>query len=313
MSISEDEKLTGRFLFWKSQYDDHTIGMGKHFEEFRLILSKYETPLIWLINPYTLSTSTMKTRHFALIFIPLALLYYFHYLKPNVEKNQSTFMASIDLNEVNDTASKEGVYPRIFEVAFQNPEPITNKDRTFKLKAYQLGNIKLESGKIIACDPINMYNAEPFIHQFDKGEFPVQIAVAQFENDRRVAYSRIRFSNKKVMKWEFARRQGQVPRELIDSKIYCYPVDMGTGIFIDSVANHTFTKMPHPIWESTFVKVPNENNGLGFIKNFGPHKLATFSTGYGDGCYATYIGTDSTGEITTLLTDFGLVPWWKVK
>ncbi len=34
--------------------------------------------------------------------------------------------------------------------------------------------------------------------------------------------------------------------------------------------------------------------------------LATFTTGYGDGCYATYIGFDKEGHACQLLTDFEL-------
>jgi hypothetical protein len=45
------------------------------------------------------------------------------------------------------------------------------------------------------------------------------------------------------------------------------------------------------------------------IYKFGNHNLAAFSTGEGDGYYATYIGIDAKGETCRLLTDFGLFDW----
>jgi|GEM_PF-1178656 len=44
-----------------------------------------------------------------------------------------------------------------------------------------------------------------------------------------------------------------------------------------------------------------------------PVVTTTFQgTTYGDGCYATYIGFDKEGHPCQLLTDFGLVAWWRL-
>lgn len=45
------------------------------------------------------------------------------------------------------------------------------------------------------------------------------------------------------------------------------------------------------------------------LYDFNGHNLAAFSTGYGDGFYATYVGYDQKGKICRLLTDFGVVEW----
>ena len=47
------------------------------------------------------------------------------------------------------------------------------------------------------------------------------------------------------------------------------------------------------------------------LYNFNGHNIATFSTGLGDGHYATYVGYDEKGNICRLLTDFNLVGWWQ--
>jgi hypothetical protein len=69
-------------------------------------------------------------------------------------------------------------------------------------------------------------------------------------------------------------------------------------------------------WETVFSNeaAKNLHNNWEFVVyNFGGHNLACFSTGFGDGTYATYVGYDANGKICRLLTDFGLVIWWEKK
>jgi hypothetical protein len=46
------------------------------------------------------------------------------------------------------------------------------------------------------------------------------------------------------------------------------------------------------------------------LHNFDGHNLVSFSTGFGDGSYTTYIGYDVNRNICRLVTDFGLIEWW---
>jgi hypothetical protein len=210
------------------------------------------------------------------------------------------------------TSFKSAAYPNIFEAAFSNDTKVTEGDISYNFYRLDIGKIKIESGKLIACDPILMQDASPFTQIFPIGEFPVHLAMAKSHNDERVAFSRIVFSDKTIRKWEFALLKGQKPIPLKDTNFYCYGVDAGTGIFIDSISNNVFKAKDQSEWENVFVTKAEENGYRGYIYGFDGHNLATFSTGYGDGCYATYLGFDSEGNICQVLTDFGLVEWWKL-
>ena len=204
-------------------------------------------------------------------------------------------------------------YPNIFEAAFKTGTKVSQSDISYSFYNYDIGKIKIESGKIIASDPIVMHDATPFTQTFPKGEFSVHLAMAKTDNDERVAFSRIVFFDKPISKWEFALLKGQKPIPLKDTSFYCYGVDAGTGIFIDSVSNVDFNIKDHSEWENVFITKAEKNGYKGYIHDFEGHNLATFSTGYGDGCYATYIGFDNEGNVCQILTDFGLVEWWKLK
>jgi hypothetical protein len=46
-----------------------------------------------------------------------------------------------------------------------------------------LANIKISSGKLIACDPIAMHDAIAYTQSFPRGQFPVQLAIAKINGD----------------------------------------------------------------------------------------------------------------------------------
>jgi hypothetical protein len=211
------------------------------------------------------------------------------------------------------TSLKTTAYPNIFEVAFSNNTKVKEGNIDYNFYKLNIGKIKIESGRLIACDPIVMRDATPFTQHFPIGDFPVHLAMAKTFNDQRVAFSRIVFSDKEIIKWEFALHNGQKPIPLKDTSFYCYGVDAGIGIFIDSIANNFFNQKDHSEWETAFIAKAEKNGYTGYLHDFDGHNLATFSTGYGDGCYATYIGFDKEGNVCQLLTDFGLVEWWKLE
>lgn len=206
--------------------------------------------------------------------------------------------------------------PQIFETAFFQNIVVNEDSLNFTFYSVEIGKVKVESGKLIACDPIVMKDGVAFTQQFPIGQFPVQLAIAKIDSDERVGFSRILFSDDTVVKWEFALQPGQKPKPITGDDIYCYGVDAGTGLFIDEQANKVFQQKGFSLWEQVFVKDIQKNyrNSWNYVVyEFDKHNLTAFSTGYGDGCYATYIGFNSKGEVCRLLTDFGIVQWWKQK
>lgn len=208
-------------------------------------------------------------------------------------------------------------FPFIFETAYYDSTQI--KQDTFLLSFYlfDIGRINIESGQIIACDPINMADARPFLQTFPTGKFPLQLSIAKVNNAERIAFSRIYFSDKPVVKWEFALDSGKTQSPIDGETFYGYSVDGGTGLFIDVKANKAFSdvsKTDENLWENVFTGEMNTEKLYGWqylLYNFQGHNLASFSTGFGDGRYATYVGYDNKGNPCRLLTDFGLVDWWK--
>jgi hypothetical protein len=200
-------------------------------------------------------------------------------------------------------------FPTVFGAAFLKGTTIKQDSTTYAFRRYDLGNFTSLSGKLVAGDPIVLTSLPAFSQHFPVGRFPVQLALAKLPNDERVGFARILFSTARVAKWELARLPGQKPLALKDSSFYCYGVDAGMGAFIDSVTNQHLAKQGQATWDKIFMQKSEQPDYQGYIYDFGSGNLATFLTGFGDGCYATYIGFDAQDHVCQLLTDFGLVVW----
>jgi hypothetical protein len=200
-------------------------------------------------------------------------------------------------------------FPTIFGAAFLKGTTVKQDSVTYAFSLYGLGNLASVSGKLVAGDPVVVAARPAFSQRFPVGSFPVQLALAKLTNDERVGFARIVFSAARVAKWELARLPGQKPLALKDSSFYCYGVDAGMGAFIDSVTNRHLAGQGQATWDKIFMQNTEQPGYQGYIYSFSSGNLATFLTGFGDGCYATYIGFDTQGDVCQLVTDFGLVVW----
>jgi hypothetical protein len=210
-----------------------------------------------------------------------------------------------------DTLPPTTARPLVFENAFRNDT--TFEDPTVFARFYttEVGKIKIESGKLIACDASDMHHDFVFTETFPKGEFPVQLAIVKGEPGvaEYVAYSRILFSEKPVKKWSYALKAGEAFREPSDtiSRINCaFWGDMGmqSTVIADSITNKLFIQKSHLEWGEVFVDRFKRTGEKAFVHSFDKHNLISISTFFNP-CYASYIGYDDKGKPCRLLLDPG--------
>ncbi|WP_448138474.1 DUF4241 domain-containing protein [Sphingobacterium siyangense] len=217
------------------------------------------------------------------------------------------FTDTIPKTTIKDTSL---AFPQIFEGSFVKATKVAQFGTEITFDKIALGNLKVSSGKIIATDPVMLNDAIAFRENFPIGEFPVELAMANISanKDRRVAFARVKFSDKPIRKWEFALLPGQAPIHLNSKEIYGYGVDAGLGLFVDQEAKDSLNTLLDKNWDNMFSEKFKDYLNYDFQN----YNAVFFSTGYGDGFYATYIGTGSDGKICQLLTDFDIVLWQNV-
>ena len=114
--------------------------------------------------------------------------------------------------------------------------------------------------------------------------------------------------------WEMALLPGQDVDSLEPDHIFCYGVDSGTGCFMDLNASQALVEKMNDAedyfealiaeldktyvhtWSWANVEMDTETNA----------NLVMFSSGLGDGCYASYFGFDEEHNPMILVTDFGV-------
>jgi hypothetical protein len=231
----------------------------------------------------------------------------------NIHRKSAPKISTEALDTIKSAPARIVATPVLFETAFIKGTTQKAKDSTFKLYGITIGKIKIVSGHVVICDPMHIDEyGIPFTQVFPTGEFPVQLSIARLGNEELTAFARINFSEEPVERWEFALQKGQAPIPVGGKEMHGYGVDGSVAIFIDEEASkvldrktvadfngEVFKEMQkhyHDMWKYT-------------MYNFGKYNLAAFSTGLGDGRYATYIGFDAKGQPCRLLTDFRLFDW----
>lgn len=243
----------------------------------------------------------------------LILILFFAACTTNNKKVKNKNVSAEPLDTVKTTVSATQVHPALFENAFIKGTTEKIKSTSLNLYGVNIGKIKIESGRIVACDPflIGEYG-NPFTQVFPKGEFPVQLSIAELDGDEMVAFARIVFSDAPVAKWEFALLPDQKQAPLDGKDLHGYIVDAGLGSFMDEEAKKAIRENTGEGLDKVLYReiAKHQHNSWKYaLYNFGSHNMAAFTAGMGDGRYATYIGLDAEDKPCRLVTDFGLFNW----
>jgi hypothetical protein len=197
--------------------------------------------------------------------------------------------------------------------AFKNGEALKSGPVDLVMRQCEIGEILLPSGRVVACDPIHLYDLRPFAGETAPGRYPVVISIAEARESgaQRVACAMLRIRNETPVRWELATKIKTGADQIYDNETHGYGVDVGLGSFMDLEAAHLLQakmdeddryhdhifeslEVHHPEWASIEL---DPVSGLNFM---------VFQTGLGDGFYSSFWGYDKFDNITCLVTDFDL-------
>jgi hypothetical protein len=203
--------------------------------------------------------------------------------------------------------------PELFEKAFIKGSQAMSNGVMFDLFGFNIGKLKISSGRIISCDPWLMDEyAKPYKDSFPIGNFPMQLSLARLKDVEVVAFARILFSDQPVVRWSYALLPGQENKPIGGKEILGYHVDAQLGLFMDQAAYQALQKDTVNNRRTVILKATSTHKHEGWrygIYEYENQNLAVFTSGIGDGRYANYIGYDANGKICRLLTDFAIFNW----
>jgi hypothetical protein len=194
-----------------------------------------------------------------------------------------------------------------------------------RISTHQIGELILTSGKLLACDLLIVPDDRYFIKESLKpGRYPVIVSVADFHptGDTLIACAMLRINEEATVKWEVAAINE--PNTEQKNERYSYGVDSGTGSFMDVDAAQIISQL---VWEESSERDKFEEFCDSALEEMEKHSfgrqgtaswaimrvsdgieanVVMFSSGWGDGGYASFWGRDASGKLTSLVTDFAL-------
>jgi hypothetical protein len=195
--------------------------------------------------------------------------------------------------------------------AFKDDAQIEDADLgTITLHQRKLGELVLSTGQVVACDPLVFPDTKPFHVTLPPGRYPVIASVASFarDNDRRFAYALLQLDEQQPVRWELATLAGQNLSSLKEDQTFCYPVDTGIACFMDIDAAAELQRRFDADRDYADSLIGDLGEDLNLTLNpFTGANVIMFSSGWGDGCYASYWGYDAMNNIVCLVTDFELL------
>ncbi len=204
-----------------------------------------------------------------------------------------------------------------YSKAFIDGISVETDHGTATLNVHNIGELTVSTGLIVACDPFVFFDSVPFAIEIPTGKYPVLLSVERRGADERVAFALLKISGEDTVRWEPAVRLDQPG--LKGYNFHGYPVDSGTGCFMDNaVAKIILKRFEDEVWADDYsysnqIMAEMKKNYVhtwdwGNIKlEDGVGNMITFKSGLGDGVYPSYFGFAANGSITGLVTDFGFV------
>ena len=188
------------------------------------------------------------------------------------------------------------------------------------LETYEVGNIHISSGFIVASDPLISPDHSAFNQEFPKGDF--QVLVHKERESNCIAYAEIVFDkNQLAENWTLALCGAQNLEDLKEGEIFGYPVESGMGSFMDKNAQSALNNLEQDLFHkkgADFMGIYEEFFHAHFFDEKGaidqfavlkpydskPENIVAFETGYGEGFYATYIGYSKDNQPVKLISEF---------
>jgi Protein of unknown function (DUF4241) len=193
------------------------------------------------------------------------------------------------------------------------------------ISTHEIGDLILTSGKLLTWDLLMIPDARYFTKKsLEPGRYPVVLAAAHFypKMDSRIACAVLRVTHETPITWEVAaiyepdahRREAR----------FTYGVDSGTGSFMDvdvarivapwvweeSRERNKFEEFCSPVVTEMDKHTVGPRRGTDWanikVSDDTEGNVITFSSGWGDGNYASFWGYDQSGNLASLVTDFDL-------
>ena len=164
------------------------------------------------------------------------------------------------------------------------------------VRIVQGDRLRLPTGRLLAAEPPGNFpdgaRRYAFTQTVPPGDYPVEIVMA----GTTVAAARLTVRAEAVHTWRLALRDGQNDTDLAEGEFYGYPVDGGTGSFgspeVFDALSDSHEAREDLIADTSFDR---DEPCVTYTDPATGNNLVIFTSGCGDGHYATWVGYTAAG------------------
>lgn len=181
--------------------------------------------------------------------------------------------------------------------------------------------VVVTSGRIAVADPLTPASGRVLARQVPPGRFRVMISVATIDAEQRIAAAVMHVGRPPIARWVIAHFDGIKPPKSAD-QLPTFGVDAGTAGFMDALVLESLRAAPdeaEPPVQAALVPqltatTSAANSGQWIADPISGRNVIAFTSGWGDGTYASYWALDGAGQPVCLVIDFDLFTKaeWKV-
>lgn len=182
------------------------------------------------------------------------------------------------------------------------------------IKENHIGNLDFPSGKVIACDPAFVSDAQAYTRTITAGSYPLTLYTADEYQTNVLA--KVTFSNKPADKWVHA-YIAQDAQNILDGNMTGIAVDTGQCCIVDETTRDAYTAFvadfirsnpDYDLWseliDNSFQDSSNDANCVRAVIPNTKHSFFIFTSGHGDGTYPACWGFTDEDEVVSLVVDF---------
>ncbi len=202
----------------------------------------------------------------------------------------------------------------VLNITKRNTSIVDTEFGRMNIEKVEAGKLKLLTGRIIATDPILLYDDECYSEHVKPGTYSVNIYVGKADKRKKQSVAaEIRINDKEPVKWEMALLQGESAKAFSHDEFMGYEVENGLACFMDEkvmemldVMSEEELKKYEDMVKDTVRSSDCSCADIIMDKDTGLN-IIIFASGWNEGTFPTYCGFDSGNKLARIVTDFMVI------
>lgn len=202
----------------------------------------------------------------------------------------------------------------VLNITKGNTKIVDTEFGRMSIEKIDAGKLKLLTGRVIATDPILLYDDKCYSQHVKPGTYSVNIYVGKTEKRiRQTVAAEIRITDSEPVRWEMALLEGESAKAFGHDEFMGYEVENGLGCFMDEKVMEMLDLMGEDdlsLYEARVKDaVRNDENSCGelIMDEKTGLNIIVFASGWNEGTFPSYFGYDKNNKLTRIVTDFMVI------